>query len=111
MEDRSLSRGAQSSQWSRPAPQEPFLIVHCNSGTGVKGGHIPGLAGLFSSLGNLAACENRGCVAVSRVGTAGSSPGGRRGGAEPAAAEGEREAGQGEEMGCGVCHKIYWIIL
>lgn len=43
---------------------------------------------------------------MSWVGTAGSSPGGWRGGAEPAAAEGEMEAGQGDEMGCGGCHKI-----
>lgn len=44
-------------------------------------------------------CENRGWIEVSRVGTAGSSPGGQRGGAERAAAEGEMEAGQGDEMG------------
>lgn len=34
----SLSRGAHSSQRCCPAPREPFLIDHCNSGTGVKGG-------------------------------------------------------------------------
>lgn len=70
----------------------------------MKGGHIPGLAGFSAAWGEWrlqAQCENRGWVEVSWLDTAGSSPGTQGGGAEPAAAEGKMEAGQGYEIGGG----------
>lgn len=70
----------------------------------MKGGHIPGLGGCSAAGGDWrlqAQCENRGWVEVSWVDAVDSRPGAQGGGAEPAAAEGKLEAGQGYEIGGG----------